>query len=279
MRAVAQVCRLCGRPGGRVVSTRDAFAAVRCQDCDFVTLHSGIDEARLAETYQEYLPTEPRAVARWRAEQQPVIRRAVRKIGALVAGGRLLDLGCGFGFFLAEMRQAGFDVEGLEVSEVGCRYARETLGLPVHRGLLEDHDLPSASFDVITAFYVIEHVKDPRAFLQRIHSLLRPGGLVFLRWPHTTPLAVVLDRFRVQHDLYHRPWHLSDFSPRSMHRVLAEAGFERLTTRTLGGTAHGGPLGSALSQGSAWLSDALEMLSGARCHLPGVSKCSYGFRR
>ena len=278
MRAVAELCRLCGHPGGRVVSAADTFRAVRCR-CGFITLHSGIDEARLEDHYQEYLPTNLDEIERWRREQSPVISRAARQIVALKPNGRLLDIGCGFGFFPAEMIRRGFEAFGLEVSAVGCQHAAETLGVQVYRGLLEEQSFSPHSFDVVTAFYVIEHVTDPRVFLQQVRRLLKPDGLVFLRWPHSTPLAMILDRFGIHHDLYHRPWHLSDFTPATMERLLREEGFTDVRTRTLGGTNSGGFFGSLLSRGAAALSDGLEIVSGARWHLPGVSKTTWGSLR
>jgi SAM-dependent methyltransferase len=254
------------------------FRAVRCETCSFVTLHSGLDEAQLGRAYQDYLPEDPASIERWRAEQQPVIDRAAGTITRLCPPGRLLDLGCGFGFFLAAMAARGFEVEGLEVSATGRRYAQHELGVKVHPGILEPGTFPDHSFAVVTAFYVIEHVPDPLAFLREIHRLLRPGGLVFLRWPHSTPLVRVLEACRIRHDLYHRPWHLSDFSPRTMHRALQESGFRSVTTRTLGGTASGSFWQSLLSRGAAHCSDGIEWLSAARFHLPGVSKSSWGFR-
>jgi SAM-dependent methyltransferase len=289
-------CRWCGGRSLRVVRHRGDHRVMRCERCDFLTLKTGLDESQLGASYQEYLPTEPAAIARWEREQRPVVARAVRAIRSLVAASpsrsdsssssravapRLLEIGSGFGFFLKAARDAGFDVHGLEFSANGRAHARAAFGLDVSDVPFERSGLAASSFDVVCAFYVVEHLADPRAFLLEAARLLAPGGLLFLRWPHTTPLARLLDALHVRHDLYHAPWHLSDFTPSTMERALRDSGFERVRTRTFGGTAVGGgakSIGSLVSRGAAAASDLIELASGARLHVPGVSKTTFGFK-
>lgn len=283
-------CRWCGADRLDVRRRKGDHFVLHCGRCGFLTLKTGLDESRLSESYGDYLPSDPAAIVRWEREQRPVIRRAVRAIGVLArrrSGGaatgsaplRLLEVGSGFGFFLKAACDAGMEVAGVELSANGRAHARERFALEVRPGPFDPASFAAGSFDVVCAFYVIEHLAEPRAFLSGLHRLLRPGGLVFLRWPHSTPLARVADAFGVPHDLYHAPWHLSDFTPATMERALADCGFESVTTRTFGGTATNGPLGTLLSRGAAALSDAIELLTAARCHLPGVSKTTFGWKR
>ena len=282
------LCRWCGAPGLELRRSVGDHQVLRCRSCDFLTLKTGLDEARLGESYRDYLPDDAAAIVRWEREQRPVIRRAVRAIGSLArrrATGavnrplRLLEVGSGFGFFLKAARDAGMEADGVEFSAHGRAHARERFAIEVRPGPFDPDEFTATSLDVVCAFYVIEHLADPRAFLAGVARLLRPGGLIFLRWPHSTPLARVADAFGVAHDLYHAPWHLSDFTPATMERALADCGFESVRTRTFGGTAANGPLGTLLSRGAAALSDSIELLTAARCHLPGVSKTTFGWKR
>ena len=277
------LCRWCGASGLEVRRSVGAHFVLRCRRCGFLTLKTGIDEERLGETYQDYLPTDPAAIVQWEREQRPVVDRAVRAIRSLTSrsgGGprRLLEVGSGFGFFLKAARDAGFDVRGVEFSATGRAHARASFALDVSPGPFERERFAPASFAVVCAFYVIEHLADPRAFLMEVHRLLEPGGLIFLRWPHSTPLARLGDAFGVSHDLYHAPWHLSDFTPATMERALADCGFRQATTRTFGGTATHGALATLVSRGAAALSDLLELATAAKCHLPGVSKTTFGWK-
>lgn len=99
--------------------------------------------------------------------------------------GRLLDVGCGLGFFLERAQARGWDVAGVDTSESWVRLANERLGGDrVVHGLLAEAGLPARSFDLITAWDVIEHIHDPLAFLRDIKELLAPGGRLFLRTPN-----------------------------------------------------------------------------------------------
>jgi SAM-dependent methyltransferase len=274
------LCRWCGAPRLEVRRRAGDHFVLRCRRCRFLTLKTGLDEARLGESYQDYLPTDPAAIVRWEREQRPVIARAVRALRSRVPQrpARLLEIGSGFGFFLKAARDAGFDATGVEFSANGRAYARARFAIEVGSDPIERRSFAAATFDVVCAFYVVEHLADPRAFLLEVHRLLRPGGLLFLRWPHSSPLARLADAFGVAHDLYHAPWHLSDFTPATMERALTDCGFRGATTRTFGGTATNGMLGTLLSRGAAALSDGLEVVSGARLHVPGVSKTTFGWK-
>jgi 2-polyprenyl-3-methyl-5-hydroxy-6-metoxy-1,4-benzoquinol methylase len=100
--------------------------------------------------------------------------------------GRLLDMGCGLGFFLQAMAPyAHWEAYGCEISPAAVRYARDTLGLPnVICGRPEEADLPHHTFDIITLWDVLEHLLRPDPLLRHCHTLLKEGGLCFIRTPN-----------------------------------------------------------------------------------------------
>ena len=97
--------------------------------------------------------------------------------------GRLLDVGTGLGFFLAQARREGWEAEGLELSDKVAQYARRTLQLPVHVGTLESVSLQTGRYDVMTLWDALEHFQNPKSSLLRIRELLVPGGMVVIRTP------------------------------------------------------------------------------------------------
>ena len=110
-------------------------------------------------------------------------RRLLDLLGAHVPSGRLLDVGCGYGLLLDEARSRGYDVEGIELSSAAARYARARLGLRVLETSLEDPMLDGERYDAIAMVDVLEHVDDPVAALERVRSLLAPGGALLIATP------------------------------------------------------------------------------------------------
>jgi 2-polyprenyl-3-methyl-5-hydroxy-6-metoxy-1,4-benzoquinol methylase len=150
--------------------------------------------------------------------------------------GRLLDMGCGLGFFLKRMESyAEWESYGCEISPAAARYARERLGLRnVISGWLEAADLPTKSFDLITMWDVLEHIPQPHPLLRRCHALLRAEGILFM---HTPNVVIQLFRARVLKLLRGmRPGttylqardHAHHYSMSSIQELLQGTGFSRV---------------------------------------------------
>ncbi|MEA2290395.1 MAG: hypothetical protein QOD55_2392 [Solirubrobacteraceae bacterium] len=116
--------------------------------------------------------------------------RLLDLIGAHVAGGRLLDVGCGPGLLLDEARRRGYETVGLELSRASAAHARERLGLDVRELALEDFD--GDAFDAIVLADVLEHLDDPVAGIERCAALLRPGGVLCVVTPDPSSLTARL---------------------------------------------------------------------------------------
>ena len=129
-----------------------------------------------------------------------------------------LDLGCGTGAFVNEMKQAGWNVTGLE-PDAGARAMAENLyGLKIS-GAEELYNLQAESFDAITLWHVLEHVHDLHGYLDKIKSLLKPNGKLFIAVPNYTSYdAAAYKEYWAAYDV---PRHLYHFSPTSM-KVLIE---------------------------------------------------------
>lgn len=149
--------------------------------------------------------------------------------------GRLLDVGCGNGAFLARMRDLGWDVAGVEPDPVAGELARDHSGLDVVVGTLGDADFPAASFDVITLSHVIEHVPDPSETIRQCRRLLAPGGRLQLVTPNTQCLA--RRWFGASWTGWSTPQHLMLFTPALLCRLTEEAGLHVLEVRTSANSA------------------------------------------
>jgi SAM-dependent methyltransferase len=139
--------------------------------------------------------------------------------------GRLLDFGCAHGFVADELRAAGWDVEGVEISDVAAQYARDRFGLTVY----PDFDKAIAAngegaFDVITFFQVLSQLPSSAAALDSALALLRPGGMVMVE---SSNRGGTIARAMGRH------WHLiappsviSLFDPETLDGLLRRRGFE-----------------------------------------------------
>ncbi len=271
-------CPICEGSKGASLHLEGSFRMVRCPSCQFIFLNPRPTADSIFRFYQEYLPEGGPSIESWDKMMKPVFHRAAHLLKQYRRNGRLLDVGTGFGFFLDEMKKRGWETTGVEISQKAIDYARDVLGLTILRGPLEKADFPDNDFDAVTAFYVIEHLSHPMAFLRECHRILRPGGLLLLRYPHTTPIKNLLYFFGIQNRLYDLPAHLSDFSPRMIQQCLERIGFEKCQHSIGGYTLPGdwGKRASSVLFGS--FAEALFYLSGKTFLFPGVSKTILAFK-
>jgi 2-polyprenyl-3-methyl-5-hydroxy-6-metoxy-1,4-benzoquinol methylase len=164
-----------------------------------------------------------RAQTDWRSEKAA---RQVREMRARtgVAGGRVLDIGSGYGFFRVALGAAGYQHDGLEVSEFARSIAFASYGLETYGGTLDEHwEAWESRYDAVTMFDLIEHLADPERFLAQVAHILRPGGVVGVKTPNLDcPEATV---FGCHYHSLKRE-HLSYFSAASLTAMAGEAGLE-----------------------------------------------------
>lgn len=142
----------------------------------------------------------------------------------LPTGKRLLDVGCGAGFFLRIAKKLGAIEQGIEPSEYAASVAQKQ-NLNVFCGTLQDFSAQTeAKFDIITSNHVIEHVPNPVETLACMKRLLAPGGFIWIAVPNAAyPLSRSLNGLWHAADL---PYHLMQFTPKSIIKAGEEAGLK-----------------------------------------------------
>lgn len=267
-------CNLCGIPDADSVAAGGAFPMVRCRGCGLVYLNPRPTVDALLSLYVDYHTRHGRDGAAWDRLMDRVFREAAELLCKAAHGPgprRLLDVGCGFGGFVAVMQRRGWEVEGLDPSPMAVA-AAEAMGRPVRLGTLDALRDEHRDYDAVTMFYVLEHLPDPMEALRRVWSLLGPGKTLLLRVPHTTPIVRLLAPLGVGGSLYDRPFHLYDFSPAVLRRMLQRVGFEAIRTFPGQPTVPSSPGARVVSAFFSALATRIHALTGGALLLPGVSK-------
>lgn len=131
-------------------------------------------------------------------------------------GDRVLDIGCAMGVFLEEAKKRGATALGVDISKDAVSYCRK-------KGLRVSTAWPTTKFDVICAFEVIEHERDPLAMMRRIHKLLKNGGEAVITTPnHSSFWRKLMGKWWVG---YTHPEHVVFFDPKSLIELFTRAGF------------------------------------------------------
>jgi SAM-dependent methyltransferase len=235
----AELATLIRQPAARHLGLPVVFDIHRCTTCGAAFVANVPDTEALAAMYgQHFFSTSQQTVEvdgngdfTPRSRRSPVYlnsRRRLERILSLCPGGRLLDVGCARGFFLKAASQA-FVVTGTDLSDSAAAYARDTLGLEVVGGDFLTAPLPELHFDVITMWDVLAGLAEPVPGVEKVHRLLKPGGLFVFTVPDIGSLSFRLTRRFWP--LLIPPVNLVYFTHRSVHALLEPRGFRILKYR------------------------------------------------
>lgn len=144
--------------------------------------------------------------------------------------GRLLDVGCGNGQFLATIRDLGWEVVGVEPDPAAVKAAHEDFGLTVINATLQEAEFTEKTFDVVTMNHVIEHVLDPIGTMRECRRVLKTGGRLIIATPNMESLGYKI--FKGSWRGLEVPRHLHLFSPGTLLRCAGEAGLRTEAVKT-----------------------------------------------
>jgi 2-polyprenyl-3-methyl-5-hydroxy-6-metoxy-1,4-benzoquinol methylase len=170
-------CRACGSTRTKPYLRIRGFDIGRCADCDSATTDAEMDPVR-AHAYYQASYFRGGDYEDYRRDESIVKRnfeRFAQAMAALGPHGRLLEVGCAYGYFL-DVAQRLWDVEGIDVCEAAIDAARARHDLRMRCGDLWSTPLESSGYDWVVAWDVLEHVDRPREHLRRMGELHRPGG-------------------------------------------------------------------------------------------------------
>ncbi|MBX4189866.1 methyltransferase domain-containing protein [Candidatus Parcubacteria bacterium] len=222
-------CVICEKNDTKLHAVNNNFSLVKCLHDGLVYVNPQPDNSDFQEFYgakEYFLRSETATIgySDYLADQPAIIKNSCRVFDELVkfcSVGKVLDIGCAFGFALQVAQKYGFEAHGNDLNEHAITYAREKLHIEnVKVGCVTDLPYQNESFDVVLMLGTIEHFQNPREETQAAYRLLKPGGL----------LAIVTVDFDslVGRGTIRPPEHLYYFSARTMDTFLQVNGFKVL---------------------------------------------------
>lgn len=183
------LCNVCQTHNTRVVARLEsdidgnAYNAATCKECGLVFTHPM--PALSFDTLQDIYGDEYTEFHRDVAEEQilPTLRAAINRqmdiVESYTTKGLALNLGA-MGSEIGVLEERGWQLRIIEVSSYAAESARKQWGFDVTVAKIEDFDCPPETFDFIKLGHVIEHLTDPRQAVQKLVTLLKPGGTILI---------------------------------------------------------------------------------------------------
>jgi SAM-dependent methyltransferase len=229
MEQTGGTCLLCGAAEKELLTRQGEWSVYRCKQCGLGILLPRPSEAELdalyrnsyfVEQYDEGAAPGSEAMRKRLSSE----KHRIRFFRPFLKSGRILDIGCGRGYFLLACRESEYEVEGFDVSEDVAEYVRNTLKIPVTTGKPESASFEDGSFDAVTMWHSLEHTENPRTCLDSAHRWLRPGGLLVVDVPNYSSTDALKNG--EQWCGWQLPYHFFHFTPGSLEKLLEQCGFE-----------------------------------------------------
>ena len=205
----------------RRLPDRVHYRMVRCNECGLVRSDPVADPASVAQLYSQSTFDYDSEVENLTITYGTYLSRLDR-FG--VEKGKILEIGCGNGFFLAQAARQGYrGVQGVEPSAAAIQLAPDDIGSKIVCSLMKPGLFANESFDVICLFQVLDHIFDPADLIRTCRQILKPGGFVLCLNHNVEALSAHLMKssspiIDIEHTYL--------FSPATMRRLFFTSGFE-----------------------------------------------------
>ncbi len=135
---------------------------------------------------------------------------------------KLLDIGCGDGLFIKQLKDLGWSVSGIEIDREAVKRA-QSHNLDVRCGKFEELEVKDETYDVVRLWHVLEHFKHPKQNLKKIANILKLKGQIIIGIPNVNSLYSKI--FKQDWSGFDVPRHLYHFSPQTIKKILVECGY------------------------------------------------------
>jgi len=229
-KTIVKRCPLCGSEAmhERVLNEIDLL---RCRQCAFV--YSSLDDVAIEQAnfhFDEGVVQRYRTMQTWvdRHWFADIVERITRRTGGV---GTVLDVGCGNGTLLREFVKQGWQGWGVDPSPWAVRCAE---GYEVCQSTLHEANFPDGRFEAVTNTAVLEHVAQPRPYVEEVLRILKPGGCAYFNVPNYGSVSI-----RLGYASFHSnapPWHADFFTHKTLYEFFSGYGgaLAKISVRSYG---------------------------------------------
>lgn len=225
-------CIICGSLKSKIIFQEFDADVLKCQNCGHV-----FSSYQAKQDYDGYFGKEIKAEDNfwWDKAHQKMYEDFCKRF-IINSKGRLLDVGCGLGYFIKKIATfPHWQIFGYEISQPAVEFAKNKLELEnIFCGRVEESNFSKKYFDIITLWDVIEHIKDPAPLLSYLFSILKEGGILFI---HTPNVKIQIPKAKVkkflkgmdpnEHYLEAKD-HLNIYSMATIKKILYDNGFKKV---------------------------------------------------
>ena len=215
-------CLVCYGTKTDIWAQYGSYTAVRCPSCGFIWINPFLNDEGLQHYYQDYIGM--RSLDQTKTRQRAVqYQLDSRFLELFVSSGKVLDIGCSGGDFLATLN-GSFQKYGVEIDSTAVASAKARYPFDIRCGKVEEMEFET-TFDAVIMRGLIEHLADPELVIAKVASLLNSNGILFIA---ATPdvSSFCADLYRERWNQFHPIRHLSYFSLHTLTVFLLAWKFE-----------------------------------------------------
>lgn len=236
MKEKIQICPVCGKNSFSIFLevrdyflTQEDFSIQKCIECGFKFVNPRPDKDEISRYYQseDYISHDAgkeNIISRiYKIARVYSIKGKFQIVKRYVKSGNILDIGCGTGEFLSYCKSKGLNVTGVEPNLKAATFAQKVNGINLFN-TLNDLTHHNGFFTCISMWHVLEHVHDLNETLEKIKSMLQPGGVLIIAVPNSKSWdAGQYGKFWAAYDV---PRHLYHFTDITLNMLVEKHGFE-----------------------------------------------------
>ena len=226
-------CIVCRSDQVKLVVSSLELTLFRCLNCHMVyktNLSPNTIVDSIKQTYNSYSEEE---YYKMDVSRGKIFTKYLKKISKIVDGNRLLDIGCGDGFFMEIASYYGFNVTGVEISDKPIDIAkkiRPNISQKIYKKTLKEASFPDNYFDIITLWDVFYYFEAPCDEIQEIYRILKKGGLIVIKIKNAS-VHLFLYKFKKIFGLIIRKPYIFfpfNYTPKTIKILLTEFNFKEI---------------------------------------------------